>query len=52
METDEMALDVNDRLAFRRVDTRITLHQGTSSSTYSIDPADLNAALARDRGAR
>lgn len=51
VETDEMSLDINDRLAFRRIDTRITLRQKTSSCTYSIDPADLKAAVARDRGA-
>ena len=49
VETDEEAIEGNDRTVYRRVATLLILKDAGHTRTVTIDPASLEAALATDR---
>ena len=51
VETDEEIIEGNDHTIYRRVATLLFLRGGDITRTLTVDPADLEAALVRDRGA-
>jgi hypothetical protein len=48
VETDEEAIEGNERTVYLRVATLISIHSLGSTRTVTIDPASLEAALLRD----
>ena len=50
IETDEEVIEGNDHVVRRRIATLILIRRGPAVETWTIDPADLAAALARDSG--
>ena len=48
VETDEEEIETVSRTAYLRVATLLTVNQGGMSRTYTINPAELDAALIRD----
>lgn len=49
IETDEEIIEGNDRTVYRRVATLLYIHCDGVTRAVTVDPADLEAALARDR---
>jgi hypothetical protein len=48
IETDEEIIEGNDRTIYRRIATLPFIRNGGSTEIWTIDPEDLNAALAKD----
>ena len=51
IETDEEVIEGNGHVVRRRIATLMFIRRGQATETWTIDPADLAAALARDSGA-
>ena len=51
IETDEEVIEGNDLTAYRRVATILHVTRGGTTRTVTVDPRDLEAALARDAAA-
>jgi hypothetical protein len=49
IETDEEAIECNDRTVYRRVATLLILKDAFQTRTVTIDPMSLEAALSVDR---
>jgi hypothetical protein len=49
LEVDEEILEGNERTVYLRIATLIFLRSGGMIRTMTVNPADLDAALARDR---
>jgi hypothetical protein len=50
LETDEETIDELSFVAWRSVETRIVIRRGGTTQVFTIDRAELEAALARDGG--
>jgi len=50
VETDEETIDELSFVAWRSVETRIVIRRGGTTQVFTIDRAELEAALARDGG--
>ncbi len=50
IETDEEVIEGNDHVVRYRIATLMFIRRGQAIETWTIDPADLAAALARDSG--
>jgi hypothetical protein len=48
IETDEDVIESNDKTVYRRIATLLFVRNGNHLETWTIDPDDLNAALAKD----
>ena len=48
IETDEEVVEGNDHVVRHRIATLIFIRRGQATETWTIDPADLAAALAKD----
>lgn len=48
LEVDEEIIEGNDRTVYRRTATLLILRSGSTTRTITVNPADLEAALARD----
>jgi hypothetical protein len=49
LEVDEEIIEGNDRTVYRRIATLLILRSGGTTRTMTVNQADLEAALARDR---
>lgn len=49
IETDEEAIEGNDRTVYRRIATLLILKDAGQTRTVTIDPTSLEAALAADK---
>ena len=49
IETDEEVIEGNERTVFQRVATLLYLERDGATLAVTVDPQDLDAALARDR---
>jgi len=52
VETDEEIIECNERTAYRRVATLLILNHLGATQTVTVDPKELEAALARDQVGR
>jgi hypothetical protein len=50
IETDEEVIEGNDHVVRRRIATLIFITRGAATESWTIDPADLAAAIANDSG--
>lgn len=49
IETDEEIIEGNERTVFQRVATLLYVERDGTTQAVTVDPQDLDAALARDR---
>ena len=49
VETDEEIIEGNERTVYRRVATLLYIQRDGTTRAVTVDPADLEAAIARDK---